>query len=85
MSSIPLTNGHGPQIGDPCPRENCRGVLGVYSTKVIEEANVRVRYLRCNACKARPAANQQVVPLKYAPPRVKQLPNEIAVRATDSV
>jgi hypothetical protein len=69
VPSIPLTNGHGPQIGDPCPREACVGVLGVYSTKVIEEANVRVRYLRCNSCKARPTANQQVVPLKYAPPR----------------
>lgn len=69
MNPIPLTNGHGPQIGDPCPREACNGVLGVYSTKVIEEANVRVRYLHCKACKVRPSANQQVVPLRYAPPR----------------
>jgi hypothetical protein len=70
MTSIPLTNGHGPQIGDPCPREACVGVLGVYSTKAIPEENVRVRYLRCRKCKTRPAANLQVVPLRYAPMRI---------------
>lgn len=66
---IHLTNGHGPQIGDPCPRTSCAGVLKVYSTKVRIEENRRFRYLRCSACKACPEDNIQVVPLQYAPPR----------------
>jgi hypothetical protein len=68
--SIPLTNGHGPQIGDPCQRENCCGVLGVGTTIVDRENSVRIRYLRCRECKSSPMANKQVVPLHYAPPRI---------------
>lgn len=64
-----LTNGHGPQIGDRCPRDSCDGVLGVYSTRIVETAGVRIRYLSCNVCGCRPEANQQVVPLRYSPPR----------------
>lgn len=56
-----------PQIGDPCPREACDGVLGVYSCLVHNSANVRVRYLHCRTCKCRPVNNKQVVPLRYAP------------------
>lgn len=67
-----ITNGHGPQIGDSCPREACPGVLGVFSTHVNEEAGVRIRYLHCRRCGCRPAANKQVVPLRYAPPVKKQ-------------
>lgn len=67
--SIALTNGHGPQIGDPCPREACIGVLRVYSTKVLARENVRIRYLHCRLCHCLPDNNQQIVPLQYAPPR----------------
>lgn len=67
--SIPLTNGHGPQIGDPCPRENCRGVLGVGTTIPKPEEGVRIRYLSCKLCNCSPASNKQVVPLQYAPQR----------------
>lgn len=69
MKDIELTNGHGPQIGDPCPRENCSGVLHVYATKVSVQFQKRTRYLRCNKCKCRPGDNQQVLPLRYAPGR----------------
>lgn len=72
MSSIPLTNGHGPQIGDPCPREACNGVLGVGTTIVDRENGVRIRYLCCRLCNCSPAVNKQVVPLHYAPPRAKK-------------
>lgn len=69
--SIPIhyTNGHGPQIGDPCPRKNCDGVLGVYSTKPNVDLGIRTRYLSCKKCNARPSDNKQVLPLRYAPPR----------------
>lgn len=64
---IELTNGHGPQIGSRCPRESCHGVLGVYSTFINEECQVRIRYLHCRVCGCRPSVNKQVVPLRYAP------------------
>lgn len=67
--SIPLTNGHGPQIGDPCPRESCIGVLRVGTTIVDRVNGVRIRYLVCRTCKCSPSHNKQVVPLQYAPPR----------------
>lgn len=67
---IELTNGHGPQIGDPCPRDSCQGVLGVYSTHIRDEAGVRIRYLSCKLCGCRPTENKQVVPLRYSPRRM---------------
>lgn len=67
--SIALTNGHGPQIGDPCPREACIGVLRVGTTIVDRDNAVRIRYLVCRICKCSPPHNKQVVPLHYAPPR----------------
>jgi hypothetical protein len=65
--SIALTNGNGPHIGDPCPREACDGVLHVESTRVDEEAGVRYRYLRCRTCRCKPTIHVQIVPLHYAP------------------
>lgn len=70
--SIPLTNGHGPQIGDPCPREHCRGVLGVGTSKPKPEEGVRIRYLACKLCNSSPANNKQVLPLQYSPMRPKK-------------
>jgi hypothetical protein len=66
---IELTNGHGPHIGDPCPREACNGLLKVYSTKVLLTEKVRIRFLHCRCCKSRPERNQEVIPLEYAPPQ----------------
>lgn len=66
--TLELTNGHGPQIGDPCPRE-CGGVLGVVKTEVLESAALRVRTLACRRCKCRPERSKQVLPLRYAPPQ----------------
>ena len=71
MSGI-YTNGTGPQIGDPCLRENCDGVLRVGTTIVKAESNVRIRYLVCRECGCSPTNNQQIVPLHYAPPRVQK-------------
>ena len=73
---IPLTNGHGHQIGDACPRESCCGVLGVGTTIVDRENRVRIRYLCCRLCNCSPSDNKQVVPLHYAPPRGKKLPRD---------
>lgn len=72
MSSIALTNGHGPQIGDPCPRKNCVGIMRVGTTIPKPESNVRIRYLVCNKCGASPPNNKQIVPLHYAPARQKK-------------
>ena len=69
LMGIELTNGHGPHIGDPCPRTSCVGVLKVYSTKVILAERRRIRYLHCRNCKCRPENNQEVLPLDYAPPQ----------------
>ncbi len=66
---IELTNGRGPQIGDPCPRENCGGVLCVGTTIPKPDKNVRIRYLVCRKCGSSPQNNKQVVPLHYAPQR----------------
>lgn len=70
---LELTNGHGPQIGDPCPRENCDGVLGVLNTKVLLAERLRMRYLGCRKCGCRPENNQQVLPLQYAPPQTAKV------------
>lgn len=67
--SIALTNGHGPQIGDPCPREKCTGVLKVGTTKVIAQEGIRKRFLVCRKCGCSPENNIQIVPLHYAPPQ----------------
>lgn len=69
MPNIALTNGHGPHIGDPCPRDACSGVLKVYSTKVLIAERRRIRYLHCRCCKCRPENNQEVLPLEFAPPQ----------------
>lgn len=68
---LELTNGHGPQIGDPCPREGCVGILGVYSTRIDVEQNKRIRYLGCKKCGCRPEINVQILPLQFSPPRKK--------------
>lgn len=69
MSDFALTNAFGPQIGDPCPREACDGVLGVLNTKVRADINRRFQYLGCKKCGCRPENNLRVIPLQYAPPR----------------
>jgi hypothetical protein len=69
MSDLALTNGHGPQIGTPCPRDSCDGVLGVGTTIPKPASNVRIRYLVCKKCGCSPENNKQIVPLHYAPPR----------------
>lgn len=69
MNSPALTNGHGPSSGDNCPRVNCVGRLVAYCSRAIQSSNVRIKYLHCNTCGARPVQNQQVVPLRYAPQR----------------
>jgi hypothetical protein len=71
MNRLSITNGHGPQIGDPCPRTTCTGVLGVYSTRINREEQKRIRWLSCNKCGCRPSLNVQIVPLHYSPPRKK--------------
>lgn len=70
---LDLTNGHGPQIGDACPRKGCVGVLGVYSTYVDLGRWRRVRYLHCRKCGCRPDVNVQVLPLHFSPPRKKDV------------
>ncbi len=60
---------HGPQIGAPCPRASCDGVLGVLNTKINRDENRRIQYLGCRKCGCRPDKNIRVVPLHYAPPR----------------
>lgn len=69
MSDLALSNGAGPQIGDPCPREACDGVIGVLNTRVRADINRRFQYLGCRKCGARPENNLRVIPLQYAPAR----------------
>jgi len=56
--------------GDPCGCAACRGHLVVYSTRILHNEGVRVRYLECSACDYKPN-NVERIPLEYAPPRKK--------------
>lgn len=58
--------------GDPCGCESCRGHLVVYSTRILHEEGVRVRYLECSAedCNYKPD-NVERISLEYAPPKKK--------------
>ena len=57
----------------PCPR--CGAILGVVNTRIIGQT--RVRYIGCHGCGFRPEGNKMVIPLVYAPPRVRAISSTV--------
>ena len=47
-----------PNVGDPCPNEDCKGKLGVQSG--YSNGKHRVQYLFCRRCNAKPENNKRV-------------------------
>jgi len=58
-----------PRPGDLCAHDGCSGRIAVYSTRVNVLGRVRIRYLSCDACGAKPVNNKWIVPLEFAPVR----------------
>lgn len=54
-----------------CQQPDCGGRLVVYTTRINFTQQIRIRYCRCEKCKAIPeVGGKRIVPLKYAPARL---------------
>lgn len=70
MADRPTIRAAASRSGDDCPECN-GGRLTVYAGR--DCGSMRVKYLRCDRCKAKPAINTVYVPLEFISRRRRKL------------
>lgn len=60
LTRIVRSRADGPLPGDKCPLAQCGGSIVVYNSQ--PRGGWRIRYLRCNKCKACPKNNKMIDP-----------------------